>query len=151
MNRWLRELATGPVLPGVVLSAIFAGIGVGLARSGEDSFPPVFYQTRGVLALEEGANLAAHRVGEHASASAHHLLIAARVRAHRHARHDETVVVLAGRARFRMGDRSEAIGPGSVLLIPRGTVHALEVTEGPLEAVSVFSPPFDGKDRIFEE
>ena len=61
----------------------------------------------------------------------------------------------ADRARFRdrrrVGDEVRDVGPGTVLLIPRGTVHAIEVTAGPSEAVSAFSSPFDGKDRFFVE
>jgi mannose-6-phosphate isomerase-like protein (cupin superfamily) len=77
-----------------------------------------------------------------------------RVLPHFHARHDETVVVLRGRGLYDSGsvDRKELrttrIGPGTVLQIPRGTVHTVRV-EGtePLVAYSIFSPPLDPTDR----
>ncbi|SFQ69058.1 Mannose-6-phosphate isomerase, cupin superfamily [Amycolatopsis arida] len=44
---------------------------------------------------------------------------------HAHGNEDETVHVLAGRLAFQLGDREVVAGPGDVVFIPRGTVHAV--------------------------
>ena len=74
------------------------------------------------------------------------------VKAHYHARHTETVVILRGRGRFRIGEDTYDAAPGDAFLIPPGAVHAFVVTEdGPVAAVTTFSPAFDGEDRVFVE
>jgi mannose-6-phosphate isomerase-like protein (cupin superfamily) len=149
MKRWFEHIARGPVPAALALSILFTAVAVRFAPAGREPAEPVFYETRGALAPEEGEVLATHAVGAHPDASVHHLLVLEGVKAHYHRDHDETVVVLSGKGRMTIGGAVREVGPGSVLLMPRSTVHALEVTDGPLEAVSVFSPPFDGKDRVF--
>jgi mannose-6-phosphate isomerase-like protein (cupin superfamily) len=74
------------------------------------------------------------------------------VKPHYHARHAETVVILRGMGRFRIGEKIFDAAPGDAFMIPSGTVHSFEVTEeGPVAAVTTFSPGFDGKDRVFVE
>ena len=38
--------------------------------------------------------------------------------------------------------------PGTVVHVPRGTVHAVD-TYLPTTVLSIFSPPFDGEDRVY--
>jgi len=45
--------------------------------------------------------------------------------AHVHAGHDETFVVLAGRMRFRIGDRCHTAGPGETVYASRRLAHAV--------------------------
>ena len=57
--------------------------------------------------------------------------------------------MLRGHGTMRIGDETLPVGEGSVLFVPKGVVHAF-TNAGPEPAVSliVYSPPFDGKDRI---
>jgi mannose-6-phosphate isomerase-like protein (cupin superfamily) len=68
---------------------------------------------------------------------------------HRHERHDLVVVLLRGRGRMLLGDDTRPVGEGSVLYVPRGTVHAF-TNEGPEPAFAhvIHAPPFDGRDRV---
>jgi mannose-6-phosphate isomerase-like protein (cupin superfamily) len=68
---------------------------------------------------------------------------------HRHDRHDLLVVMLRGHGVMRLGAEQRPVGEGSILYVPRGTVHAFR-NESPEPAVSyaVYVPPFDGKDRV---
>lgn len=69
---------------------------------------------------------------------------------HHHVGHEETVVVLKGTGKMRLGDRVVPIGPGAVVHIPAGTRHGVEMDAGQeAVAISIFVPPFDGKDRHF--
>jgi mannose-6-phosphate isomerase-like protein (cupin superfamily) len=68
---------------------------------------------------------------------------------HRHDRHDLLVVMLRGHGRMRVGADEQPVGEGSILYVPRGSVHAFrnEAAE-PAVAFAVYVPAFDGKDRV---
>lgn len=68
--------------------------------------------------------------------------------AHIHRRHAETVYVLSGTARMRLGDKWHELVPGQLVHVPPGTVHAVVSREG-ASVLSIFTPPFDGEDREF--
>jgi mannose-6-phosphate isomerase-like protein (cupin superfamily) len=68
---------------------------------------------------------------------------------HRHDMHDLLVVVLEGHGDMLLGDATHPIGQGSIVYIPRATVHSMRnATEKPLTGYAMFFPPFDGKDRV---
>jgi mannose-6-phosphate isomerase-like protein (cupin superfamily) len=47
-----------------------------------------------------------------------------------------------------VGDAVHPVGEGSILYVPRGTVHAFANESGePAIAYAVYTPAFDGKDR----
>lgn len=69
---------------------------------------------------------------------------------HYHAEHTETVVVLQGEGMMTLGSESFLIREGSTVYIPKGTPHSVKVSSKvPLKVISVQSPMFSGKDRIF--
>jgi quercetin dioxygenase-like cupin family protein len=68
---------------------------------------------------------------------------------HVHTREDETVYVLEGGFRFRLGDRLSSTGPGSFVFIPRGLPHTWQVTGDQLGRMLVtFSPA--GMEGFFD-
>ena len=148
MKRWFSQLLRGQVPGAFVLAGITTFVAAQLV-SHDASRRGVAYSAAEGLTHAEGEALVSHAVGALDGSSAHHLRIANGVAGHYHVAHDETVFILSGTGVFTMAEETHSIGPGSVLLIPRGTVHALAVTEGPMEALSVFAPEFDGKDRVF--
>jgi len=150
MRDWWTHILRGPIPASLLVCAGFVALATWLApASGTEPPAPRVYGSRGALDPEEGANVTTAVVGVHESASVHHLLVKEGVAAHYHRTHDETVTVLAGTGVLALGAEEHEVGPGTVVLVPRGTVHALRVTGAPVEAVSVFSPAFDGEDRIF--
>lgn len=68
---------------------------------------------------------------------------------HRHDRHDLLVLLVRGHGTQRVGDETRPVGEGSVLFVPRGVVHAFS-NSGPEPAIAylVYSPSFDGVDRV---
>ena len=65
-----------------------------------------------------------------------------RSRAPEHYHHyEEAITVLSGEGRMWTGERSAPVGPGSMIFLPRGSVHSLECTdpEG-LRLVGLFYP-----------
>lgn len=153
MRKWWTHVTSGPIPLSLAVTFLVTMIAIRLApaQAPGDAAGPMFYATADATAPEAGANITAREVGAYGSASVHHLRLAEGVKRHYHRDHDETVVVLSGRGRMTLGDETREIGPGTILLLPRGTRHELVVTDGPLEAVSLFSPRFDGQDRIFVE
>ncbi len=61
---------------------------------------------------------------------------------HRHPHADELVQVVSGHGRMQLGGETREVGPGDLVVIPRGVVHAVEVTED-LIALRVMSPGED--------
>lgn len=75
------------------------------------------------------------------------------VKEHYHAEHTENIVVLEGKAEMKLGDSVFVIQKGDYLNVPKGTPHAVlsVLSKKPLKVLSIQSPYFDGKDRIFIE
>jgi mannose-6-phosphate isomerase-like protein (cupin superfamily) len=106
-------------------------------------------------ALETRATLGAGEIqrvveiGRDAASSHHVVAIRDQEVPHRHDHHDLLVVVLEGHGTMRLGDEERPVGRGSILWIPRGTVHAFRNTsETPAFAYAVYLPAFDGSDRV---
>lgn len=61
---------------------------------------------------------------------------------HVHDTQEETIYITAGRGRLVTPDATAELEPGVAVFIPAGTLHATESDgPGPLELVSLFSPP----------
>jgi quercetin dioxygenase-like cupin family protein len=68
---------------------------------------------------------------------------------HVHGREDETVYVLEGNFRWKLGDELSLTGPGSVVFIPRGLAHTWQVIgEGPGRMLVTFAPA--GMEGFFD-
>ena len=146
MLDWWDRLRRGPVLPALPVCLGVAIVAVQLAPDRRRATPRVYSSS--MAELPPGA-LATALVAETKGSSVHHLRVVDGVKPHLHRRHDESIVVLAGQGRMVIASDTTEIGPGSVIVVPRGTVHSAVVTGDPLEAISVFSPPFHGNDRVF--
>jgi len=74
------------------------------------------------------------------------------VKNHYHKDHDEVVYLVRGNGLVTIAGKEYRVSPGYAYLVPQGTIHRF-VNLGPDPAVvlSIFSPAFDGKDRIFVE
>ncbi|HKY65187.1 MAG TPA: cupin domain-containing protein [Acidimicrobiales bacterium] len=69
---------------------------------------------------------------------------------HVHHANDELFYVLEGTFAFLLGDQVVQAGPGSLVFVPRGTVHApLVVGPGPGRVLLAFVP--GGAERAFDE
>jgi mannose-6-phosphate isomerase-like protein (cupin superfamily) len=88
-------------------------------------------------------------LGRDANTSHHLVAIRTAETPHRHDHHDLFVVMQRGHGTMRIGDETLPVGDRSVVYVPRGTVHAFaNTTAEPALAYTVYSPPFDGKDRV---
>jgi quercetin dioxygenase-like cupin family protein len=71
------------------------------------------------------------------------------LRAHYHALHEETVYIVRGSGRMRLEDSFISVKEGDIIFLPKRTVHSFSPATDDVVAISIFSPKFDGKDRIF--
>lgn len=69
---------------------------------------------------------------------------------HKHLTHTETILVLEGSGKMRLGDKVLNIVPGDYVRVGQGVVHGVKVTSSvPLKVLSVQAPEFLGKDRVW--
>lgn len=75
------------------------------------------------------------------------------VKAHYHAFHTENIYVIEGKAEMTLNDNTFIVRKGDYLNIPKGSIHSVTKVYGkkPLKVLSIQSPEFKGKDRIFVE
>ena len=99
--------------------------------------------------LAPGKDFQVSLVGQDAHSSHHVVWIVDREVPHRHDTHDLFVVMLRGHGTMRLGVEERPVGEGSILYVPRGTPHAFRNESGaPALAYAVYSPAFDGVDRV---
>lgn len=85
-------------------------------------------------------------------ASSFVIFIKKEVKAHKHITHTEHVYILEGNGEMTLGEKKFKVKKGDVVFIPKNTPHSLKTTSSlPVKVVSLQSPMFDGKDRIFIE
>lgn len=102
--------------------------------------------------LPAGEEFRILELGRDPHASHHLVWIRDREIPHRHDRHDLFVVIVRGHGGMRLGDEERLLGEGSILYVPRGTVHTFRnASELPAVAYAVYSPAFDGRDRVAVE
>ncbi|HET8569221.1 MAG TPA: phosphoribosylformylglycinamidine synthase subunit PurS [Candidatus Limnocylindria bacterium] len=73
------------------------------------------------------------------------------VRPHIHTEHDEIIQVIDGDAEFLLEERRLRAGPGEIVHVPAGIVHAVRAAAGACTFTTVFAPQFDPDrpDRVF--
>ena len=54
---------------------------------------------------------------------------------------DEAYIVLAGRARFTAGDRTQDVAPGDTIVVRAGLPHLFHDITDELRLIVVFAPP----------
>jgi mannose-6-phosphate isomerase-like protein (cupin superfamily) len=73
------------------------------------------------------------------------------VKSHKHETHSELINVIEGSGIMTLNKKSFNINAGDYFRIPQNTFHSLKVSsKEPMKVLSVQSPEFLGKDRVFE-
>jgi mannose-6-phosphate isomerase-like protein (cupin superfamily) len=106
----------------------------------------------GQIELAPGEEFRVDEIDRDENTSHHLVAIRDKEIPHRHDRHDLWVVLLRGHGTMLIGTDVRSVGEGSILYVPRGTLHAFNNANGaPAIAYAVYSPAFDGKDRVVAE
>ncbi len=142
-------------LCGLVLAAVALAASPETAKPTLDVLLPSGRLTLPLEALAEkyplapGKDFQVFELGRDEHTSHHVVWIVDREVPHRHDTHDLVVVMLRGHGTMRIGDELRPIGERSILYGPRGTPHAFRnESRAPALAYAVYSPPFDGLDRV---
>lgn len=68
---------------------------------------------------------------------------------HTHDAHDMTVVMMSGKGNFVIGEHTIKMEHGNVAYVPRKLKHKfINTGKEPAVALVIFTPAFDGKDRV---
>ena len=105
-----------------------------------------------MLPEEDYENLLVKKIYSDAHASTFVIWIKKGVKPHKHLTHTEQVLVLEGKAKVQLNDKEIIVQKGDWITIPEQTIHGVQVvSETPLKVISVQTPEFKGKDRVFIE
>lgn len=97
-------------------------------------------------------NIYSTKISSDSLSSGFVIFIKKEVKKHKHIEHTEHVYVLEGEGEMILGDKTIQVKKGDIIFIPKNTVHSLKVnSKSPMKVLSIQSPFFDGKDRIFVE
>ena len=89
-------------------------------------------------------------LGSDKHASEFLIFIKKSVAPHYHASHSEIVYILEGEGIMTLGEHKKQVKKGDYIRIPETLVHDVQVTSNiPMKVLSVQTPEFKGKDRVF--
>ena len=105
-----------------------------------------------VYTLGEEQTVLSEEIAWDSISSLHLIQVRESVPAHHHARHSENFWVVRGAGQLTLAGRKYKIKAGDVVHVPQGTPHAFHnLGSVPAVIVSVFSPGYDGKDRVLDD
>jgi len=101
--------------------------------------------------LGDTQDLRSDKIEGDSLSSVHLIQVRGEVKAHRHLHHKETVYIIRGAGRLTLGNQKTKVAAGAVIVIPPDTPHSFySMGKIPTVVISVFTPGFDGKDRVYE-
>lgn len=108
------------------------------------------YRLKKEKPTERFDNIHVRKISDSEEQSTFIIWVQKKVRLHKHAHHTENIYVISGKGEMILGDEKFVIKKGDFFTIPKGTPHGLNVLSSkPVKVLSIQSPKFTGKDRIF--
>lgn len=99
--------------------------------------------------LKPGEEVGLVELSRGETASSHIVQIRRREGLHTHEQHDAIAILLKGQGILTIGEQRLELRPGSIVAIPRGVPHSfVNKAAEPAAAYVLFTPAFDGKDRV---
>ncbi|UKN02639.1 cupin domain-containing protein [Paracrocinitomix mangrovi] len=113
-------------------------------------FAQDIYNTKDIKPDSSYDNIHVKKIADDSLQTSFVIWVKESVRPHKHAHHTENIYVLEGKGEMTVGDEKFVIKKGDYFSIPKNTPHALKVLSSkPIKVLSIQSPKFAGKDRIF--
>ena len=101
---------------------------------------------------KEFENIHIKRIYSDSSSSTFAIWIKQKVKLHKHVYHTENVIIDEGFGEFQINDSIYKVTAGDLIIIPKNTWHGVIVnSKSTMKVISVQSPEYFGKDRIFKE
>jgi mannose-6-phosphate isomerase-like protein (cupin superfamily) len=129
------------------ITSIFAVLILGSAIQAQE-----YFNVDALKNVSPEHNVKVHSLCSDSYESSYIIWVQDSVKPHYHKQHTELIYVLEGKGRFFIGDTSYLIRPGDYLRIPQGKIHSFKNnTENEVKVISIQTPEFKGKDRIWVE
>jgi len=101
---------------------------------------------------KEFENIHVKKISSDSSSSTFAIWIKQKVKLHKHVYHTENVIIDEGFGEFQINDSIYKVTAGDLIIIPKNTWHGVIVnSKSTMKVISVQSPEYFGKDRIFKE
>ena len=101
---------------------------------------------------KEFENIHVKKISSDSSSSTFAIWIKQKVKLHKHVYHTENVLIDEGFGEFQINDSIYKVTAGDLIIIPKNTWHGVIVnSKSIMKVISVQSPEYFGKDRIFKE
>lgn len=100
----------------------------------------------------EFKNIHLKKISSDSSSSTFAIWIKQKVNIHKHVNHTENVLIDKGFGEFQINDSIYKVSSGDWIVIPKNTWHGVIVnSKSTMKVISVQSPEYFGKDRIFRD
>jgi len=105
-----------------------------------------------ILSNKEFENIHVKKISSDSSSSTFAIWIKQKVKLHKHVYHTENVLIDKGFGEFQINDSIYKVAAGDWIVIPKNTWHGVVVnSKSTMKVISVQSPEYFGKDRIFKD
>ena len=105
-----------------------------------------------ILPDKEFENIHVKKISSDSSSSTFAIWIKQKVKLHKHVYHTENVLIDKGFGEFQINDSIYKVATGDWIVIPKNTWHGVVVnSKSIMKVISVQSPEYFGKDRIFKD
>ena len=105
-----------------------------------------------ILPDKEFENIHVKKISSDSSSSTFAIWIKQKVKLHKHVYHTENVLIYKGFGEFQINDSVYKVAAGDWIVIPKNTWHGVVVnSKSTMKVISVQSPEYFGKDRIFKD
>ena len=103
-----------------------------------------------ILAPAHFDNIHVEKLGSDSKVSEFIIFFKDEVKAHYHELHTELIYVLEGEAVMTLGETKQVIKAGDFIRIDQASIHSVKVfSDIPLKVLSIQTPEYNGKDRVF--
>ena len=105
-----------------------------------------------ILPDKEFENIHVKKISSDSSSSTFAIWIKQKVKLHKHVYHTENVLIDKGFGEFQINDSIYKVAEGDWIVITKNTWHGVVVnSKSIMKVISVQSPEYFGKDRIFKD
>tara|TARA_Y100000991_G_scaffold214759_1_gene203267 strand:- start:59 stop:457 length:399 start_codon:yes stop_codon:yes gene_type:complete len=123
------------------------------------TFIPLIYKSQNIVSSIdqiltdiEFENIHVKKISSDSSSSTFAIWIKQKVKLHKHVYHTENVLIDKGFGEFQINDSIYKVAAGDWIVIPKNTWHGVIVnSKKTMKVISVQSPEYFGKDRIFKD
>jgi len=101
---------------------------------------------------EDYDNISITKLSTNTDATTFAIWIKKKVKIHKHINHTEHVYIKQGKGKFQLADSLYNVKTGDLIIVPKNTWHGVIVeSKIPMKVISIQSPEFFGKDRVFKK